>query len=272
MSSLFDSFVSLALLRGILLSVVAPWVTIKIFQLFFASKKRPPIEKYDLQKLRRKYQDFTSVTVVGILFIVPLLVVILTFLFFWIYQLYLHFISTDAVFIEGYQILLFAFPAMPLGFLIFNSIAGTFYLVLKRKKIENTEEFRVYEFDITRRMLGGAEIDTKKMEYGMITFLTLISTVLLYLSFDTYIKATENEIAYNDFLSLVERKYQYSDVKQITFTSPWNNPKPNSYATYYEVIMADGYKWSTFDHPMNMDPKEAEMIQYISLKSGVPIQ
>ena len=115
-------------------------------------------------------------------------------------------------------------------------------------------------------------LDTKSIEKGYFVVLIAGILALSYTMNDWYFVVKNEELIYNELMTLTEKSYPYSSVHKLvykveTFQSSFAPLAPKN---HYDVIFDDGNTWNT-GTGLNKCSDMPKLIQTIATKSGVKI-
>jgi hypothetical protein len=159
----------------------------------------------DLYQLEKEYSSLDKLTLVILLVFVLLFGCVIWYGLYWLSSLYLS-RSTDSVFVYPPIPVIWAFPAFLLPIFLATVLFHYFYLVF-------LGEQRYSEYTDYGNMKYG--YDTWKVaRYASIVFVPACM-VFSAMSFDCYIKVTDNKFIVNDLLSYEERIYPFEKIRSI---------------------------------------------------------
>lgn len=213
------------------------------------------------KKLRFKFDLYTFVFV--IVFII--LSVLFGFLFYYIFTLFEQFLQIKfqnaiyAIYAKDY---IWVFPAMTAG------TAMSYYIVNKMPRIILKNKYESYvAYQKEKHSIGNI------IEKSIILILVAITFIFLFLSLNWYTIFQDNQIVYNPLFSLIEKKYDYTDISIIKTAPFLYAPNGNKVERReYVVQFNNGDKWTTDFLPtdMNVEQKK-EIIKFVSKCSKTPI-
>lgn len=237
----------------------------------FKPKSVPNLEGYDLQQLVNKYRTVTILSGTSFLWLAPLLIFLVTKVSYAIGGMYLEKFRVGSVFLIQYSIWAYIVPAIFLGMLLWAASTDLIMDIYKYAKKINDEEWDVYVYKLNRDSWGGKDIDNKTISIIATVFILCTTLPAFFLAINTYTRITPQSIYVNNYFSLTEKSYSYSDINKILFVDSFKNNqngKVESTSSSYEVLFNNGDVWDTLNLSINKKPIEAEVVQYISSRSG----
>lgn len=238
------------------------------------AKNKPPLEKYDLSLIRRKYRSIESILYLSFFVLTPALVYLLTLICTNLQRIYLNSKLENVEYIFFVSPWAFTIPLIFLSLIIFGALSDKVMHAIGLQIGHNEEEWQVFYYDMNQRQSYGREIDDRKMT-KYFSWVTLIFTIpALILAFDNYSYITTKSIVTNSYFSFTEKSITFSDIQKILHITRFKNKVSKQIektSSHYSVIAKDNQIWDTLNLTINHTPQEEEVVNYISQKSKVPI-
>ena len=157
-------------------------------------------------------------------------------------------------------------PSLFLGLVIFGVVINIFVELAGRLAVPNREEWRAYLEAFNLASSGGMNMDQKKIFILMSSIIVPLTFLAYALAVRNYAQFGSDGIFYNGYLELRGKNYAYSDVDKIYSVNSASN------GLYYSVVFKDGFNLTTQNLDITQTPRELEIIQLVSQKSGLPIE
>ncbi len=244
----------------------------------WASKKdsQKLLEKnIDIKQVREKFKNFKIFITIGFFTILPLFVLTLTWGMQAVQNYYLELISADAAYSIGASSSIFGIPAMFMAILCYAYLVDLIGYSVSNSIFHSKAEYLIFRDDMSRNnSINQKELDQRKLKIISSLVILPLFFIAFYLGVNTYTKVTNDHLINKEYFSLSEDSYSYNDVNNIYYFTKFKNLQTGEIEKqdpYYFVIMKNGYKWSTLNLVINGNPKELDVINFISNKSGVKI-
>lgn len=246
---------------------------LRITEKFFPAKERPPLEKYNLEELRRKFRVFGWFCIPSGILSMFLFTFLLTVAAYHFQQFFLGTKEAMGIYVVGSSLATLVLPALFLGIFVAGIVFEYILKIIGPRISGSKEEWEVYYYDLNMRHARGREIDRKKLSKILILIFVPLSLLGLFFGIDQYTVVTQEGFLHNGYFDLREKRSYYGDVEKILYIKIEDKHtgifKPED--SYYKVIMKNGFMWSTLNLDITNTPKEKEIIELISAKAHIPI-
>lgn len=116
--------------------------------------------------------------------------------------------------------------------------------------------------------------DGWKIFKKMTILIVIIILITLPFAINCYSKIGQNEMIFNPFFGLREKRYNYSQLCKIKKVLSFKAPNGNVVRrTFHDLTFSDGYIWSTKNSLYEIGEElENEIVKFVSDRSGKPIE
>lgn len=247
------------------------FITAIVLAIVFALLRKfaPPQEDQfktnrSINELRAKYKTLDVIQIIAFIPMIAILAYVYFQLLVAAQKLYFSFYDQIEILVPNIESFVVAagFAAM------ITSIILLVYLV-KVKLKDDWAEYIAY-----KDMRYG--FNTQKLGRLTLQIASILSIILLALNFDYYSIFRTNDIIINEFTSLGNKTYVYSDIKEIRDVLKSKAPNGNIVEEeHYVIAFKDGLKWNSRDNGFSsfeMDRKIAELLQRKTGKEIVKLE
>lgn len=254
--------------------LIGVWVTFVLAAKLLPEKTPSPIETADLCEIRKRYRKFELLSGFGFFVITPIITYLLTQEMVAIQSIFLNASATGTQYVIGITKWAFMVPALFMSILLYGIVLDYIGYLVGKVIYKDEEEYGIFYSDWNKRLAFGNDINNKKLSLILTLFIVPLFLVMFFLGIDNYTIITNTEIIDNNYFSIHEKRYKYSDISKILYITRFKNKQSGEIertSFYYSVIMKDGHDWDTLNLTINNSPKEKEILNFISQKSGLPI-
>jgi hypothetical protein len=211
----------------------------------------------DFETLSKQYQKWEFFALIPLFTFLPLM----TFLFGRTFEVLYNFVlikPIDSVFtVLPHEFMWF----VPAGILSFALVGFPMTLVFRLLLKDRYEEYTLF----TNLKHG---FDGMKIFIPMAWVLGTVATVILFLMTDYFIAINDKGIVMNEFSTLSEKKYSYTEIESINYVKNTISKDKLTVTPYphYYIKFSDGDYWNTRTGLVD-EMNQKDIVNYIAIKS-----